>query len=398
MLQAMRNGFLCLVMLTFIFHQDARSESITFLGEPMELGALQPFRLAKPDVITADYIRAFRDSMDQNGLDALAQKLLTYKQDKSLDDWLYYQLLRKTAFAICPKFEHYGLYTLYKWYLLGHSGYETAISLSENNLLFYVRTDDQVYGIPFFEREGKRFICLNRHDFPEEANGFGEVMDAGVFIAGATKPFSYKIQQIPAMQDVALESKHLGFEYKNKKYEFEVKLNSEVRTLFRNYPVADFETYFNIPLSHETYSSLIPALRNSMRNMKTMEGIDFLMHFTRYSFLYEEDQKYFGQEKRLSPEQTLLYEQSDCDDRAALFFYLVKEIYNLPMIVLLYPTHVTIAVELNQEGHRTIEYQGRKYSVCEPTPQAEELGVGKIPKHLRRQSYDIVYAYQPVSR
>lgn len=386
-----------LVFLTIIFQKDVRSEAITFLGERIELGALQPYRLSKPEIITTEYIRTFRDSMDHTRLDALAERLVAYKKNKQLDDWLYYQLLRKTAFAICPKFEHYGLYTLYKWYLLGHSGYETALSLSENHLLFYVRTDDQVYGIPFFEREGKRFICLNRHDFPEE-NGLNEVMDVGIGFEGANKQFSYKIQQIPAMQDVALESKHLGFEYKNKKYEFEVKLNPEVRTLFRNYPVADFETYFNIPLSQETYRSLIPALQNTMRGMKMLEGIDFLMHFTRYSFLYEADQKYFGKEKRLSPEQTLLYEHSDCDDRAALFFYLVKEIYNLPMLVLLYPTHVTIAVELDQEGRRAIEYQGRKYSVCEPTPQAEELGIGKIPKHLRHQTFDIVYAYQPSSR
>jgi hypothetical protein len=30
------------------------------------------------------------------------------------------------------------------------------------------------------------------------------------------------------------------------------------------------------------------------------------MRFTRYAFLYENDQDNFGKEKRLSPEQTLL--------------------------------------------------------------------------------------------
>ncbi|MEI2740451.1 MAG: hypothetical protein V9F01_16890 [Chitinophagaceae bacterium] len=62
----------------------------------------------------------------------------------------------------------------------------------------------------------------------------------------------------------------------------------------------------------------------------------------------------------MSPEQTLLYEQSDCEDRAALFFCLVKEIYNLPMIVLAYPEHVTIAVKFNKPVGTPIIYNGHK--------------------------------------
>ncbi|WP_315820150.1 hypothetical protein [Paraflavitalea speifideaquila] len=103
--------------------------------------------------------------------------------------------------------------------------------------------------------------------------------------------------------------------------------------------------------------------------MSTKNGVDYLMRFTRYAFLFETDSKNFGTEKRLSPEQTLFYEQSDCEDRVALFFYLVKEIYNLPMIVLAYPKHVTIAVQFDKPRGKSIVYNGNKYSICEPTPQ-----------------------------
>ncbi|CAM3771329.1 hypothetical protein [Sphingobacterium prati] len=88
----------------------------------------------------------------------------------------------------------------------------------------------------------------------------------------------------------------------------------------------DFEIYFNIPLSKETYQSIILALKENLKGKKQKEGVDYLMWFTRYAFLYKNDEENFGTEKRLSPEQTLLNKYSDCDDRAALFFYLVKEI------------------------------------------------------------------------
>ncbi|WP_448635760.1 hypothetical protein [Pedobacter panaciterrae] len=120
------------------------------------------------------------------------------------------------------------------------------------------------------------------------------------------------------------------------------------------------------------------------------------MRFTRYAFLYENDEENFGKEKRLSPEETLFSKYSDCDDRAALFFYLVKEIYNVPMIALLYPTHITMAVQFDTPvGGDPIVYKGKTYSICEPTPQKEDLGIGKMSADLKKVPYQVVYAYEP---
>lgn len=129
--------------------------------------------------------------------------------------------------------------------------------------------------------------------------------------------------------------------------------------------------------------------------MSQTKGVDYLMRFTRNAFLYEPDEDNFGKEKRLSPEQTLLSDYSDCDDRAALFFYLVKEIYNLPMIALLYPTHITMAVKFDKPVGKPILYNGSNYYVCEPTPQKDDLKIGEISSHLKNKSFEIVYQYQP---
>jgi hypothetical protein len=119
------------------------------------------------------------------------------------------------------------------------------------------------------------------------------------------------------------------------------------------------------------------------------------MNFTRYAFLYENDQENFGKEKRLAPEETLWQKYSDCDDRAALFFYLVREIYNLPMIVLLYPTHISIAVKFNKPIGDAIVYKGQKYSICDPTAQTKELAMGEIPESISKDGYSVVYEYDP---
>ena len=41
--------------------------------------------------------------------------------------------------------------------------------------------------------------------------------------------------------------KQIQFSYKHKTYHFNIKLNSDIETIFANYPVVDFESYFNIP-------------------------------------------------------------------------------------------------------------------------------------------------------
>jgi len=151
----------------------------------------------------------------------------------------------------------------------------------------------------------------------------------------------------------------------------------------------------HLPLTKETYSSLIPKLKRNVRKLSCKEGVDYLMQFTRYAFLYENDQDNFGKEKRLSPEQTLLYQYSDCDDRVALFYYLVKEIYDLPMIAVMYPTHVTMAVKFNKAFGKALIYNGSKYSICDPTAQTDDLGIGEIPSSYQKTSYQVVYEYNP---
>jgi hypothetical protein len=175
-------------------------------------------------------------------------------------------------------------------------------------------------------------------------------------------------------------------------------MNSEVKKMFVNYPVVDYQSYFNLPLSSGTYNSLIPQLRKNTSNMSVKQGVDYLMYFTRYAFQYEPDQENFGREKHLLPEQTLLYEHSDCEDRAALFYYLVKEMYNLPMIVLAFPHHLTIAVKFDKPVGQPIVYNGNTYSVCEPTPQTEDLPLGGMASDLRSEPYQVAFAYDPAKK
>ena len=364
-------------------------------------GAMIRFDLDKSAIqqiqapLSPQSIQSFHTAVNNEYYQPVIKALLAYKEKYKPDDWLYYQLIRKTAQFISPKADDYVRYTLYKWFLLTQSGYDAMLALSESRILFYIRCDENIYNIPTRLNNGKQYVCLNYHDYGNidfQKEKFTPVNVPGI---EGGQIFSYKIRQLPEFTPQDYQEKDLHFTYYDNEYHFKVKLNPQIKTLFTNYPTVDYESQLNIPLSKETYQSLIPLLRKNVKGMATKNGVDYLMRFTRYAFLFETDSENFGSEKRLSPEQTLLYEQSDCEDRVALFFCLVKEIYNLPMIVLSYPKHVTIAVQFDKPMGKPIIYNGNKYSICEPTPQKEDLPIGRSLASLRKSPYEVVYHYTP---
>jgi hypothetical protein len=211
----------------------------------------------------------------------------------------------------------------------------------------------------------------------------------------ATQPFSYKLTHLPAFTPQDYTDKELAFNYYDVECRVKIKVNEQVKKIFTNYPVTDYGQYFDAPLSKETYRSLIPQLKKNMKDMDVPTGVDYLMRFTRYAFNYQPDMEVYGKQKRMTPEQTLLYEQSDCKDRAALFYCLVKEIYNLPMIAMEFPNHLTIAVKFDKPIGMPILHNGSIYSVCEPTPQTEDLPIGDLSGEYKKQKYEVAYVYNP---
>jgi hypothetical protein len=390
------NILLALLLCTSLRAQPLHDTALNFYGDTLHLPLSHATHVQATEPLTAQSVASFYESMEASGYQPLVDTLLAYRQRHLPDDWLYYQLIRRTAQLIAPKQANYHRYTLYKWYFLLASGYDATLAISADKLLFYVQCDEEIYDIPFRMRDGKQYICLNYHDYGSnidfQQDHFTEV---SLNIPTAHRPFSYKLTQLPLFDPSTYQERDLEFSYQNTTYRFRIKLNPEVKNIFANYPVADYHLYFDAPLSHETYNTLIPQLRAQLRTMSLRQGVDYLMRFTRYAFIYSPDAQSFGREKRLSPEQTLLYPASDCEDRAALFFYLVKEIYNLPMAVLAYPHHVTIAVRFPKPTGKTIDINGQPYTICEPTPQRRDLPIGSMPPDLRNTPYQVAYAYNP---
>ena len=380
---------------TLCFDASAQLCSVDFYDGTFNFKADTTFNIKLDDYLNHQSIKNFYSKLSSSNYQPLLAQLSAYQKKQNLNDWIYYQLIRKTVEQISPKKDNYIRYTLYKWFLMCKSGFDARIAIGNNQIIFYIRNEEDISDIPFFEIENRKYTCLNYHDYGKLFQKEKTYLPVNIGIPEAKRSFSYKVTNMPEFKPEDYVVKQLTFIYKHNAYHFQIKLNNEVESLFNNYPGVNFESYFNIPLSRETYESIIPTLKENLKGMSERKGVDYLMRFTRYTFLYENDEENFGKEKRLSPEQTLSSKYSDCDDRVALFFYLVKEIYNLPMIAMLYPTHITMAVQFKKPIGDAVYYNGKAYSVCEPTPQKEQLKIGALSTALKHQKYEVVYAYKP---
>lgn len=386
---------LSLFQSTAIGQPAAERISLDFCGDTISFAFNRAEVVSFPEPLSDTTL--YRSYLEISGSHyaSMLEALQRYKKQHQAEDWLFYQLVRRTAQEISPKAVNYHRYTFYKWFLMAKSGYDVMLNTSGNFLLFYIQSDENIYDIPFRTKGGKQYVCLNYHDYGKIDFQKAAFTVFPLTLPGATNGFSYKVTRLPEFRESDYIQKDLRFDYNENTYAFKVKVNTEVQKIFANYPVVDYASYFNIPLSKETSSSLIPVLKKRLKGLNTKSGVEYLMHFTRYAFLFQPDSLVYGGEKRMTAEQTLFNAQSDCEDRASLFFCLVKEIYNLPMIVLAYPKHVTIAVQFDKPVGNSIDYNGQKYAVCEPSPQKQELAIGQIIPELRKTPYEVVYAYHP---
>lgn len=369
---------------------------LTWLGRDIRMDL-------SPSVLPAGPIRGEADALtlvdylDRHDAGIL-QQMESIREEFGLCDWLQYQLIRKVADRLAPKQTDYHRYTTVKYHLLRASGYDPMLVIGAGRILLYVRSPDPVYNLSYRMVEDRQYVCLNAHDYGFQPGTGGRVNDVLRETSPGARDFHYAIDRMPVFPASAYQTLELRFEYARKSETLQIRVNPELKSIFANYPVTDYRNQFNIPVSRVTAESLLGQLRNRLKGMGLRHGIAYLQQFTREAFPFARDTDVFGREKRLSPEETLIYSNSDCEDRSALFFWLVREIYDRPMVVLSYEDHVTVAVDMGGHHGHSIPYNGKDYTICEPTPQRVNLPPGRIIHGIHDRPSEISYAYEPPQR
>jgi hypothetical protein len=134
----------------------------------------------------------------------------------------------------------------------------------------------------------------------------------------------------------------------------------------------------------------LPQFQEILKNKTEKEALEILASFTRSAFQYKNDNDYFGKNKPMIGDEVFYYPYSDCEDRSALFYYLVNELLRLPMIVIAYDDHLTIAVATSRSLGDAIYFKNKKYYICDPTGPSNSEKIGKAPVGYTHQKFEIL--------
>jgi hypothetical protein len=313
----------------------------------------------------AKTISAFWETMSKSNYEDFIKQVQSYKERMNLNDWGYCEFLNKTAEKLYPGSRNES--NMFDWFMLSKSGYQAKIGYSGDKVYLLLPTSGVLYGVAYymFGNSTTKFynIMFDRYEKPEVATLFSYDQN----YPNATKLTGYQLVAAPRIHN-DIQTKILKFTHNGSEYIVKVEFDRSAVKFFEYYPQTDLEVYFDAVPSTDARTSLLDALKPLIKDRSETEAVDVLLHFVQTAFKYETDDEQFGREKPFFPEETLYYPGSDCEDRAVLFSFLVRNLLGLEVVGLDYPNHVATAVRFKGDANGDqVVYQNRKYIICDPT-------------------------------
>lgn len=385
-----------LVILFFSIVHTARAEpqlgtvQIRFFSEDLSIDYPKEMLLPLPATLKEQDMVAFYQALELTDYQILLKVLEEKKEQLLLNDWLFYDLMKRTVSAMTGPAKTANI-ELTCWFLLSKSGFDTRLTYLKNQQFVYVYTEDEVFEVPMITEKGRNYANLTSIPQNRKTN---EALYMLNFIPNSKgQSFGFYLQQLPHLKS-DIEQKHFSFQYRGEAYEMEVDVDKTSAEVMRTYPFIEEQQYLQIPLSQSIANSLLPKFKNWIQDLSKIEALELLVAFTRSSFQYKEDKEFFGRSKPMIADEVFIYPYSDCEDRSALFFCLTKELLDLPMIIVAFPDHLTVGVALEEEIGAAIRFEGKDYYICDPTGPVNSTDIGGFPYGYERSKFKIIGQYK----
>jgi hypothetical protein len=307
-------------------------------------------------------ISDYWSAVSRTNYEGLLKQLDEQNKFLQLNDWGYASLINKIALKINTNRANET--ALLSWFLLAKSGYKARVAYNDSSIYLLVPSQQEMFEVSYFTFGNKRYYAVV---FDGVRQNMGRVFTYDGEYPDTTKDFNMQVTSTVASGNQS-ERRRLSFEFEGQKYNIEVIYDRGRIQFFKTYPQLALNLYFDSGVDKITATPLETQLAEYIQGMPEEKAVNFLLRFVQTSLQYETDDKQFGEENYLFPEETLFYPYSDCEDRAVLFAWLVKSLLNLDVVGLDYPGHVATAVHFNEavEGD-SVTYNGKRYVVADPT-------------------------------
>jgi hypothetical protein len=381
-----------LLLFPALMHAATQTVTFDYYSEPV---ALRYETNIAPDfdVKSNDQsISEFYQILEESDFRSFLLQISNYKRRLSLNGYLQYDLLHRAVNSIC-KDKNGNYKTVLEWFLLSKSGYDVRLTHLGQAIFLYAYSNENVYNIPIIQIDSKDYICLTSIKYAYANNKSNTAYKVNLIPNPNGKPLLFSIKKLPSLTS-NLITKEIVFAHRNELYRFEITLDKTLIDLMKDYPLVDELYYLETPLSKVLQESLVKKLGELIAKKDKQEAVQFLLSLTRTAFEYKTDNDNFGKNKPMIPDEVLFYSHSDCEDRSALFYALIKELIKLPTIIVDYPEHLSVGVALPENIGKPLFHEGREYTLCDPTGPNNTDRVGIYPAGYELLPYKVALSFK----
>jgi len=383
-----------LMLLLFPAVTYAATQTVTFdyYSEPValryETNIAPEFDVRSNDQSISDFYQI----LEKSDFRSFLLQVSNYKRRLGLNGYLQYDLIHRAVNSICHN-KNGNYKTVLEWFLLSKSGYDTRLTHLGQAIFLYVYTNENVYNIPIIQMDNKDYICLTSIKYAYANSKNNTAYKVNLVPNSNGKPLSFALEKLPNLTSEPI-TKEIVFAHRNELYRFEITMDKTVIDLMKDYPLVDELYYLEAPLSETLQESLVKKLEELISKKNKQEAVQFLLSLTRTAFDYKTDDDNFGKNKPMIPDEVLFYTHSDCEDRSALFYALIKELVKLPTIIVDYPEHLSVAVALPENIGKPLFHEGREYTLCDPTGPNNTDQVGIYPEGYEQLPYKVALSFK----
>lgn len=340
--------------------------SFSFYGRscPMPLDSRHRFSLSG---ITEQDVAAGWKTLSADDYLPIVSQCLDYRDKMLLCDWGYFRFVEQLTSDFLGSSQQNEA-RLMQMYILVQSGYKVRIARMNNRLVLLIPSEETVYDYPYLAIHGQRYYIIDPSAKGETIFNLFERDYPG------EKQFSFRIPGIPELPIVPAGERHFQSRF-DAGISKDISVNMNLMNFYEDYPTVGWELYCQTSLSDHVKQQLYPVLKAEIAGKNKAEAANMLLHFVQTAFAYMTDQEQFGYERPFFADELFFHPYSDCEDRAILFFTLIRDLLDLDVVFLHYPGHLATAVCFDPDvpgDHLRID--GRNYIVCDPTYINSDIG------------------------
>lgn len=340
--------------------QATKRTSVSFYGTlvSIKFPDPDPFKLTSLD--EKDLAAGWK-KLSESTYDITLANALAARKSLQLCDWGYLQLLQDVTK------KHYGASNeavFMQAFLMTQSGYKVRLAKDNKSLYLLVASSYDLFGYNYYEIDGKNYYAIDC-----KAKQL-QICPAAV---QKEKSMSLQIAKTQKLNEELTDKRRLT---SKKGITANLCVNKNEIDFYNNYPngyinkdvTTSWVAYANTPIDPKVKAQLYPVFEKIIANMSQKEAVNLILNWVQTAFVYEYDDKVWGQDRTFFATETLFYPYCDCEDRSVLFSRMVRDLLHLPVVLLYYPGHLATAVGFSEEvsGDYLI-FKNKHYVVCDPT-------------------------------